>query len=109
MLIVISGAVSGCEGWPSTPRERLATAEQTLQAAAETTQLAVESGLITDRNTLLALKAALQEGNAQVARAHDYVIQDKPADAQACTEAAISAARRALRYVVEAQANKDSK
>lgn len=103
LLVSLATFVAGCA---TDPRERYAQAEQSLATAADATKAAVDAGVVTDPNTLLALREALSEGNTQLAKAHDLVIAGQPVDAKFYSDAAFSAAQRVLQYLSDAEAAK---
>ena len=73
-LIAILAAVILCAGCAGTPQERLAGAERTLQAAADTTRLVVDSRALDNKpNALRAIKLANDEARNAIAKARTYV------------------------------------
>jgi hypothetical protein len=102
MFVVAIGLIAinfGCAGTPASPRERYFDAEQTLAAAADGVKVAVDNKLITDRNQLIALRAALTEADAALAKAHERIKAGEPIDAQFYTDQAFAAAKRILAYL----------
>lgn len=73
-LLVSLIAITGCES----PRQRVATAEKTYASTARLVRTAVVGDLITDPDTLVALKIANDEANAALKDANAKVQADTP-------------------------------
>jgi len=96
--------VAGCA---PTPRGKYAQAETSLGLAADAIRLAVENRKITDRDTLLVLRAALIEGDEQLTKANAALKAGQPTDAEFFANAANDAALHILDFLAQLEPHND--